>query len=346
MRLFQDRCGRKSRRNYALEDHGFSIEQVLWVDEHSQKVRYMPVGDWQTLFPVGLNESGETVYDELVPRIKPKFRQSAAGVFGVAIIDGVGTKMVPMRYLNTVIGPRSWERERVLERDRVKSMRRPPSNWEILVCNDVWIDERIHRLRKKFDVRRLIKHVIEEGNRMFRDTQFTHCWLIYHDYLKSWWELGCQQYMLELRFDPRRCLGCGSSPACPQRYRNKTVGDSPELMPLDSYLFADFKIAVLKNAVFKPDEYKVGTPNALWETMTKVWGKIPRSDRVLADIRRWPTTVSKIIAQEGAYVEDKSSRQGNRAVLERIHRTTRARMDWFIQDAVQDLDDANEDPGC
>ena len=61
--------------------------------------------------------------------------------------------------------------------------------------------------------------------------------MICHDALNQYWEAGAPDYLKTRGFGPeRRARRMKAS-----RYAGRLVGNSPELMPLDSNLFADLE---------------------------------------------------------------------------------------------------------
>ena len=67
---------------------------------------------------------------------------------------------------------------------------------------------------------------------IFTGTDLATLLVIYHDALPQWWEAGAQAHLAARGFADRRY------------YKEKFMGDSPELMPLDSLLFSDLIEAV------------------------------------------------------------------------------------------------------
>ena len=57
----------------------------------------------------------------------------------------------------------------------------------------------------------IMDHVIAEANRLFKDTPFENCWVIYHDALSQWWSKGAQTYIEKTHpgFAKRQCRGLG-----------------------------------------------------------------------------------------------------------------------------------------
>ena len=124
-----------------------------------------------------------------------------------------------------------------------------------------------------YSIKTLIDHVIDEGNRFFADTAHANNWMIYHDALPQWWEKDAQEYIRSRGFAERQWKARGeTNDNVAGHYRNKLMGDSPELMPLDSSLFGDLieKVAWLVVATAKADEnnrYSMATPDLAWKTM-------------------------------------------------------------------------------
>ena len=102
------------------------------------------------------------------------------------------------------------------------------------------------------------------------------------------------------------------------------MGDSPELMPLDSSLFGDLveSVAWLVTSTKHQDEdkrYSMITPDRAWRTMTAAWEQIP-SKRIVEDIGRFTSALDAIIAAGGAYVEDMDLRDGHRKKMQELVR--------------------------
>ena len=102
------------------------------------------------------------------------------------------------------------------------------------------------------------------------------------------------------------------------------MGDSPELMPLDSSLFSDHIENVAKLVVYTaklPEEerYTMGTPDKAWRTMVAAWSQLS-PERIIEDVSRFRGVLDKIIAAEGAYVADQDLRNGHRRLMRRLVR--------------------------
>ena len=79
------------------------------------------------------------------------------------------------------------------------------------------------------------------GNRIFKGSTHEDDWCIYHDRLAQWWEPDAQNYLHEdNNFGHRQWRVVGETNGhISKYYQGSLMGDSPELMPLDSSLFND-----------------------------------------------------------------------------------------------------------
>ena len=183
-------------------------------------------------------------------------------------------------------------------------------------------------LPAKFDmvsIKELIDHVIDEGNRLFADTRFAKTWLIYHDALPQWWEKGAQDHIRARGFEHRQWRARGdTNNHVAAHYRGRLMGDSPELMPLDSSLFGDLietvaRLVVSTKHLGDGERFSMATPDLAWRTITAAW-ELVRPERIVEDIARFETALEAIIAAEGAYVDEYDLRVGHRATMQRLVR--------------------------
>ena len=102
------------------------------------------------------------------------------------------------------------------------------------------------------------------------------------------------------------------------------MGDSPELMPLDSSLFSDHIENVAKLVVYTAklpveERYTMGTPDRAWRTIVAAWSQLS-GERIVQDVGRFSGAIDAIIAAEGAYVADHDLRNGHRRLMRRLVR--------------------------
>ena len=166
-----------------------------------------------------------------------------------------------------------------------------------------------------------MKHVVEHSKAAYAGSTHEHNFVIFHDALSQWWEPSAQEFMRSLGFQHRQVKCIGATNAGRPRYANKLVGNSPELCrALDSHGFADLKNAIDVNraltcAVFPVGDarrFEMGTPSAVFSTMSRCWQVAPSSARVMEDIKALPRVIEKIIAYKGCCVPDEFLRDGRR----------------------------------
>ena len=105
------------------------------------------------------------------------------------------------------------------------------------------------------------------------------------------------------------------------RYKGKLVGNSPEFMPLDNNLFADFERAYWANVAVSSltkdwnDRrlFKTGTPKEVWRTLRLVWLHCIPSHRIVQDIKRSIACFQKVVDAEGLAIKFQGARNGDRA---------------------------------
>ena len=85
-------------------------------------------------------------------------------------------------------------------------------------------------------------HIIKQGDDFYAGTDYADTWCLCHDALSAWWTPEARAYMASRGFGPERLLVAQSGTNDGTRYAEKLVGNSPELMPLDNNLFADFDV--------------------------------------------------------------------------------------------------------
>ncbi len=105
----------------------------------------------------------------------------------------------------------------------------------------------------------------------------------------------------------------------PGPYHRRTPGDSPELMPLDSHLFSDFKFEVRRYAMRWPGTFSRSTPDRLWALMVAAWesGMAPTDARVAEDVGNWARNIKWVVAAGGKVVPELNPRHGRRLAKRR-----------------------------
>ena len=116
-------------------------------------------------------------------------------------------------------------------------------------------------------------------------------------------------------------------------YIDKLMGDSPELMPLDSSLFNDLIEMIARHVcstfhvphrekgadVTSTSKYSMATPADAWRCMSTIVMQLP-SERIIQDIDKWAKAIDMIIGEDGCIVPDLDLRNGHRKASARIAR--------------------------
>ena len=103
-------------------------------------------------------------------------------------------------------------------------------------------------------------------------------------------------------------------------YCDSLMGDSPELMPLDSSLFGNliekvtWLVVTMENASDR-ERYVMGTPDEACRAMVAAWELVPEA-RIWQDIGWFRSAVETIIAAGGAYVKECDLRNGHRKAMQ------------------------------
>ena len=92
---------------------------------------------------------------------------------------------------------------------KLKSWTRKNGQWGRFYCEEFktnpyrarygaerWVEELDKAIYKQgvSNVTVLMKHVKNEGDRLFADTRFHSSWVVYHDALSAWWSKDAQEY--------------------------------------------------------------------------------------------------------------------------------------------------------
>lgn len=225
------------------------------------------------------------ILDEKSPRVSVKYYDEARGCFGVAMIknhDGTyeGKKALPFNYSGrNVVGVKTYNEHVQKELTRVIALKgqwgKVREGYVERYGNERAIEEARKNVNKEYCViTDIMKHVINESNKMFEGTSEYETFVIFHDGLKAWWEKEAQAYLATLGFEHRqlRCLGDTNRGTI---YLNKVVGNSPELCRgLDSHGFKDLNDSIQYHTTltskYDVDDiraFRMGTPTQVWSKM-------------------------------------------------------------------------------
>jgi len=312
----------------AMQLHGI----VFWDEKHKQCIQGFSSKIETSICkdkngnPASPTKGGE--FSQWKPKTAVKYPKEARGLFGVAMrkqSDGSmeGVKCKPFNYSNRkVVSYKDYKKEMQDELVRVLTLKRKweggggyearyGANWE-------------QELKKKVDIKYccindLIDHVILESERIYKNTEVFVTFKIYHDGLVLWWSKEAQAYITSKNYSHRqiKCIGDTNSD---NRYKNKVVGDSPEMCRgLDSHGFADLESSITYHASLtsiyefdNPERFNTGTPTEMWHTMERCWAVEPTSARIVEDISAFLNVLDIIKKANGCVVSDLSLRSGRR----------------------------------
>ena len=309
------------------------LDGIVWWDEHHRKVILGHVSKFENR--VAMLDGVATAVGEggVLPakshNTVTKYAKEARGLFGVAVVNGVGMKAAPFTYTNRlVVGIKRWNAEQDAELVRVQSLGKA---WGVAGAGyvqrygDEWQDRVKETVNKQYcSIMELIDHMIAESEKLYKGTKYEKTFLMFHDALSTYFETEAQAYMKHRGYKDRmvRCYGDTNSDI--KRYQNKLVGDTPELCPLDAHLFSDYKRSVAMHCsltsvydINDPQRFHFGTPDQVWSTLTRVWEVSPTPDRVREDIMAIRGRIGKIIEYRGAIcpdVEFRGLRNGRRYI--------------------------------
>ena len=349
--LAQLRAGRREGVCSLKPIHLYGI--AFW-DEKHKKVRMGCSSKWQWRVPRG--PDGAYLSAEEGGKLAPpldvttgKYEDEARGCFGVAMkqVNGVyiGHRFKPFNYTGwKVLGPTSYWAAIRKELERVEELTGSPWN---LCCNpecgdEAMIDvydggryEFLHgdKWRQMVDkhlklccITDIIDHIINEGNTFYADTPYANTWIIGHDALGQYWEPAALKHLEGKGFPRSRLLCAQGGTNWGTRYEGKLVGNSPELMPLDSNLFSDLEYAIKQHCALThdlanddPRKFKLGTPSDVWSALKRSWECI-RPSRIVTDIKRWESALGMIFNFQGCLVHDLNNRHGRSAVPFEYHK--------------------------
>jgi hypothetical protein len=345
---------RAGRRQGVCSLKPISLYGIAFWDEKHKKQHMGCASKWQWRTPRD-PETGTPLPADQGGRLAPpmdvvagKYEDEARGCFGVALkqVDGrdVGIRFEPFNYTGRkVLGPTAYWKLVRKELERVEACTGAPwSNcckaslteypmYDVLdggryefIYGDNW-RQVVDKHLKLCCITDIVDHIISEGNRAFADTPYANSWVIGHDALSQYWEPDALAHLESKGFPPCRLLCAQGSTNLGTRYAGKLVGNSPELMPLDSNLFSDLEYAIKQHCALThdlanddPRKFSIGTPTEVWSAMYRSWQMI-RPERIKTDTKRWEMALGMIVYWQGALVPDLNNRHGRRAVKFEAH---------------------------
>jgi hypothetical protein len=184
----------------------------------------------------------------------------------------------------------------------------------------------------------LIEHIDKETRAAFKDTIYADTYMWCHDALTQMCDGACKKWMQENGHWDRwvkpelglnsviRIVGDQGKPVVSTRYKQRPVGDSPELMPHDSSLNWDVDVSNRMHVLFtkhlpNSDERKIrlDTPKEITKAILKLYdpvtGVVPKPHRIVQDILRVLYCLNEIVKAGGGVVPGLVNRNGHRALV-------------------------------
>lgn len=358
---------RSGTKLYPLSLHG-----VIWLDEHHFKavigssshtgsfadLQYRIAVDEKTGALKKMKDGGKLPPQK--HRLVAKFAKEARGLYGVVVAKDSQTGEVVGKFIATwdytgkkLKSVKAKREDRKAELELRKNATK--GHWKEYTGENPYTErygteelgevELMKTLHKKSAyISEMVDHVIEEGNKMFKNTIWADTWTIYHDHLKIWWEKETQEHLKNMAcpiegwpertwYDRQvRICGDANNAKVSSYYKNKLPGDSPELMPLDCHLFSDLNEACCRNVALTNHlqddhelKYSLRTPDKVHGSLQRtIMSDCVDSERIIQDCSRvFEVTLDRIIDAEGCYIEDSSKKQirsGERRKLQRTEK--------------------------
>jgi hypothetical protein len=206
----------------------------------------------------------------------------------------------------------------------------------------------------------LIEHIDSETKAAFKDTKYADTYLWCHDALTQMCDGACKKWMMENGYWKRwvkpelglnssiRIIGENGKPVVSTRYRERPVGDSPELMPHDSSLNWDVDVSNRMHVLFtkhlpNSDERKIrlDTPKEITKAILKLYdpvtGVVLKPHRIVQDILRVLYCLEEIVKAGGAVVPGLANRNGHRALVGNGGRKYFDRLENHVIASLDDL---------
>ena len=185
-------------------------------------------------------------------------------------------------------------------------------------------------------VTELVEHIDRTTAAIYKGTQFEKTYVWAHDALSQMTDNDCKAWMkdkgywkhwitpvLECNdevtvFDPKK-----NKTVTSRNYKERPVGDQPEMMPLDASLNWDIDSSLNMHSLLtahldKTHKYKFrkDTPNEISKAIMKichpVTGVVPTSKRIIEDCRRVVKSAMTIVKAGGKIVPGLVNRNGHR----------------------------------
>jgi len=194
-------------------------------------------------------------------------------------------------------------------------------DWETAIARDL----RVHHV---ICITEIVRHMHDESEKFFADTEYAENWWFFHDALSQLSDKRTKAWMQENGYLKRWLLpvnGCCAG-TC---YFGRPVGNTPEVMPWDCSLNRDIHCRVSQ---YESMSRWIKEGHPLWSkrfttanqkqmvssymrVLDPETGVCPSSKRIVQDITRcWGENIDRIVEARGVIVPNLGSRTGHRVV--------------------------------
>ena len=184
---------------------------------------------------------------------------------------------------------------------------RKANNPCLSLCGDCW-EEKLKTssaLSKTGTIRDLVTHVHRETKKAFAHAKCAENFFFYHDALSQMNNVATMQWMKFMGYHEHWILpelGCNANAV----YHDHAVGNTPEVMPLDTSLFNDLDEAIDRHVVRSsrlahadPKKFSMSTPARASSAFRRVWTGEPTSTRIKQDIGKLTCNMQQIVHHKG-----------------------------------------------
>ena len=175
----------------------------------------------------------------------------------------------------------------------------------------------------------MVDHMFKETEKIFKGTKHEDDWMVYHDALSLMTAVECRQWMQEKGYLKRWVLPININIGT--RYANRPIGNSPEMMPLDThcnkYLDDAVRRCIAMTTGLRNDDkrkFLMDTPTNGTRAYLRVWnspvlkdidgadvtGGYPTSDLIINDTNKFLSSCMEIYKQKGVCIQGLGNRSG------------------------------------
>ena len=178
------------------------------------------------------------------------------------------------------------------------------------MCGDGWRAKikTVSALSSYCDIQDMVSHICNETKKLHIGSPFETNFYFYHDALSQMNHQDTLEWMRKkghLKHWILPLLGCNEGTT----YAKHPVGNTPEVMPLDTSLFNDLDEAIQRHIIHTcrldpkdPKKFSLSTPARASQAYHRVWRGAPSSQRICQDISKLTTNMKAIVDHHGCVV--------------------------------------------